>query len=83
MVQSGDVRAVLARIAKSPGGLSEAQLDACMRDAAAEKALAVRADRHLHVDKITSTPTFVINGQRVEGEMTMPELDAAIAKAGG
>lgn len=83
MVQTGDARAVLARIAKSPGGLSEAQLDACMRDAAAEKALAARADRHLRVDKVRSTPTFVINGQRVEGEMTMPELDAAIAKAAG
>jgi protein-disulfide isomerase len=83
MVQTGDVRGVLSRIAKSPGGLSEAQLDACMRDTAAEKALAARADRHMRVDKIASTPTFVINGRRVEGEMTMPELDAAIAKAGG
>jgi protein-disulfide isomerase len=83
MVQTGDVRGVLARIAKSPGGLTETQLDACMRDAAAEKALAARADRHLRVDKITATPTFIINGQRVEGEMSLPELDAAIAKAAG
>jgi protein-disulfide isomerase len=83
MVQTGDVRTVLSRIAKTPGGLTEAQLDACMRDTAAEKALAARADRHLHVDKITSTPTFVINGRRVEGEMTMPELDAAIAQVAG
>jgi len=82
MVQSGDVRGVLSRIAASPGGLGEAQFEACMRDAAAEKALAARAERHLHGDKITSTPTFVINGRRVEGEMTLPELDAAIAKAG-
>lgn len=83
MVKTGDVRGVLARIARSPGGLTEAQLDACMRDTAAEKALAARAERHLHVDKITSTPTFVINGRRVEGEMTLPELDAAIAQAAG
>jgi protein-disulfide isomerase len=83
MVQTGDVRGVLSRIARSPGGLSQAQLDACMRDTAAEKALAARADRHMRVDKVGSTPTFVINGRRVEGEMTMPELDAAIAKAGG
>lgn len=83
MVQTGDVRAVLARIAKAPGGLTEAQLDACMRDTAAETALASRADRHLHTDKVTATPTFIINGRRVEGEMTMPELDAAIAKPAG
>ena len=82
MVRTGDVRGVLARIAKSPGGLTEAQLDACMRDEAAEKALAARADRHLHVDKVTVTPTFIINGRRFEGGMTLPELDAAIAQAG-
>jgi protein-disulfide isomerase len=61
--------------------MTPVQLDACMRDMAAEKALAARADRHVHVDKITSTPTFIINGRRAEGEMTLPELDAAIAKA--
>ena len=83
MVQSGDVRGVLARIARSPGGLTEAQLDACMRDAAAEKALAARAERHLHGDKINSTPTFVINGRRFEGEMTLPQIEAAIAQAAG
>jgi len=82
MVASGDVRGVLARIAKDPGGMTPAQLDACMRDTAAEKALAARADRHLHADKVEVTPTFIINGRRVEGEMSLPELDAAIAKAG-
>jgi protein-disulfide isomerase len=83
MVQTGDVRGVLAKIAKDPGGMTEAQLDACMRDTAAEKALAARADRHLHVDKVNSTPTFIINGRRTEGEMSLPELDAAIARAAG
>ena len=83
MVRTGDVRGVLARIAKFPGGLTDVQLDACMRDTAAEKALAARADRHLHIDKVTATPTFVINGRRVEGEMTLPQLDAAIAQAAG
>jgi protein-disulfide isomerase len=83
MVQTGDVRSVLARIAKAPGGLTETQLDACLRDPAAEKALVARVERHLRVDKVTSTPTFIINGRRVEGEMSLPELDAAIAKAEG
>jgi protein-disulfide isomerase len=81
MVQTGDARAVIDRIAQSSGGLTPGELDACMRDETAEKALAARADRHLHVDKVTSTPTFIINGRRVEGEMTLPELDAAIAQA--
>lgn len=81
MVSTGDPRGVLARIAESPGGMTPAQLDACMRDTAAEKALAARVERHVRVDKIASTPTFIINGVRVEGEMSLPELDAAIAKA--
>ena len=83
MVATKDVRGVLARIAKDPGGLTDAQFDACMRDTAAEKALEARVDRHEHVDKIESTPTFIINGKRTEGEMTLPELDAAIAQAAG
>ena len=81
MVATKDVKGVLARIAKQPGGLTDAQFDACMRDTAAEKALAARVDRHEHVDKVESTPTFIINGKRTEGEMTLAELDAAIAQA--
>jgi protein-disulfide isomerase len=83
MVATKDVKGVLARIAQNPGGLTPAQFDACMRDTAAEKALEARVERHEHVDKVESTPTFIINGKRTEGEMTLPELDAAIAKAAG
>ncbi|HEY0437666.1 MAG TPA: thioredoxin domain-containing protein, partial [Phenylobacterium sp.] len=83
MVQTGDYRTSFQRIAKAPGGLTDAQFEACMKDTAAAKALAERANRHVKVDKIGATPTFVINGRRFEGEMTMPELDAAIAKAQG
>lgn len=83
MVRTGDPRGVLRRIAAGPGGMTDAQLEACLKDVAAEKALAARVDRHVKVDKVTSTPTFIINGRRIEGEMSLPELDAAIAKAAG
>ena len=83
MVESGQYRDGLLKIAKDPGGLTEAQFAACMQDKAAAQALSARVERHLKADKIEATPTFVINGQRVEGEMTLPELDAAIAKAEG
>jgi len=83
MVQSGDFKTGLRRIAKESGGLTDAQYEACMQDHVAEKALEARVIRHLKVDKIEATPTFVINGQRFEGAMTLPELDAAIAKAEG
>jgi len=83
MVQSGDVRTALARIARAEGGMSDEQFSACMRDKAAQTALSARVTRHLKVDRIEAVPTFVINGTRFEGEMTMPELDQAIAKAAG
>lgn len=83
MVQTGEYRGGLLRIAKDPGGLSEDQFDACMKDKSAAQALSDRVQRHLKVDKVEATPTFVINGKRVEGAMTLPELDAAIAKAEG
>ncbi len=76
----GDVRAALLRIAKG-AGLSEAQVEQCFNDKAAQDALNARVQRHVEVDKITSTPTFIINGKRTEGVMTLPELDAAIAGA--
>jgi protein-disulfide isomerase len=83
MIQSGLYRGGLLQIAKDPGGLTEPQFDACMTNKAAAQQLSMRVARHLKVDKIQVTPTFVINGTRVEGAMTMPELDAAIAKAEG
>ncbi len=83
MVQTGDVRTALARIAKAEGGMTDDQFSACMRDKAAQTALSQRVTRHLKVDRIEAVPTFVINGTRFEGEMTMPELDQAIAKAAG
>ncbi|MFL5295664.1 MAG: DsbA family protein [Phenylobacterium sp.] len=83
MLRTGDYRTAFTRIAKDPGGLTDAQFQACMKDTAAAKALGERANRHLKADKVQATPTFVINGRRVEGAMTMPEFDAAIAKAEG
>ena len=83
MVQTGAYRDVLSRIAKAEGGMSADAFTACMRDKPAQQALSARVTRHLQVDKIEAVPTFVINGTRFEGEMTLPELDQAIAKAAG
>ena len=81
MLRTGDLKSGLSRIAKSPGGLTDAQFTACMQDVAAEKALVARVARHRDRDGVAATPTFVINGRRFEGAMTLPELDAAIARA--
>ena len=81
MFQSGDFRGGLLAIAKAQG-LSEAQFSACITDKAAAQALSDRADKHVRDDKIDATPTFIVNGKNIgAGEMTLVQLDAAIAEA--
>jgi Protein-disulfide isomerase len=81
MFTSGDMRGVLLRTAQS-AGMTEEQFNACITDEAALKALNDRVEKSIKQDKVTATPTFVINGKKVkEGEMTLAELDAAIAEA--
>ncbi len=81
MFTSGDMRGILLRTAQS-AGMTEEQFNACITDEAALKALNERVEKAINVDKITSTPTFVVNGKKVkEGAMTLAELDAAVAEA--
>ncbi len=81
MFQSGDFRGGLLRIAQS-AGMTEPQFNACIGDDAARKALEARVEKHVRDDKISSTPTFLVNGKNIgAGEMTLPQLDAAIAEA--
>ena len=81
MFTTGDMRGVLLRIAQS-AGLTEEQFNACITDEAALKALNERVEQAIKVDKINATPTFVINGKKVkEGEVSLAELDAAVAEA--
>lgn len=81
MFQTGDFHGGLLRIAQS-AGMTEAQFKACVDDEKAIKALNDRVQKHVVEDKINSTPSFIINGKAAKaGEMTMPDLDAAIAAA--
>lgn len=74
-------RQTLLNIAKS-AGFSEAQFDACVKDDAATQALAKRVDDNSKIDNVNATPTFVINGTKLEaGFHPLADLDAAIAKA--
>ncbi|HEY1560189.1 MAG TPA: thioredoxin domain-containing protein [Caulobacteraceae bacterium] len=77
----GDPHAILLQIAES-AGLSEAKFNACIRDPAAQKALNDRWQGYVTNNQIEQTPTFVINGVTSKGDMTLAQLDAAIAKAG-
>jgi protein-disulfide isomerase len=81
MFTTGDMRGVLLRVAQS-AGMTEDKFNACVSDEAALKALNDRVQKAITVEKINATPTFIINGEKTkEGEMTMVELDEAVAKA--
>jgi protein-disulfide isomerase len=81
METGGDPHAVLLQIARS-AGLNDAQFEACIRDPKAIADLNARWNRYVNDDKISATPTFVINGVVYDkGELTLPQLDAAVAKA--
>ena len=81
MYRTGDARGTLLKVAQS-AGMTEAQFNACVSDEAAGKALNARVEKAQKEANISSTPTFFFNGKKVkEGEMTMEELDAAVAEA--
>ncbi|HEX6866871.1 MAG TPA: thioredoxin domain-containing protein, partial [Caulobacteraceae bacterium] len=81
MYQTGDYRGELLRIAKS-SGLSEDEFNACIRDEDALKALNARVEKAIKEADISGTPTFIVNGKTVaSGEMTLEQMDAAIAEA--
>ena len=76
-------RETLLGIAQSVG-MSEQQFTQCVSDSKAVEALNARVERHTTRDGVNSTPTFIINGKKLDaGYRTIEELDAAIAAAGG
>jgi protein-disulfide isomerase len=81
MYRTGDARGTLLKVAQS-AGMTEAQFNACVSDEKAATALSQRVEKAIKDANISSTPTFFFNGKKVkEGEMTMEELDAAVAEA--
>lgn len=78
--RTGDMRSPLVRVAKS-AGLTEEQFMACVSDEKALKALATRVEKFAKQDSITGTPTFLINGEKLDGEQTIAAFDKAIAAA--
>ena len=78
MYQSGDVKGTLLHVAQG-AGMNEAEFNACLTNEAAGDALNARVNRYAKEDGINSTPTFVVNGRKMEGAATLANLDAAIA----
>ncbi len=79
--QTGDVNGVLSKVAKAEG-LTQQQFEACVFDGNALAALDARVDVYSRRDEISGTPTFIVNGRKYDsGEMTLAELDQAVAEA--
>lgn len=87
MYRGGTVRGVhdILRREAATLGIDAAAYEACISDEAAFEALKARVARAEEVDKVTGTPTFDVNGVRVEPplgkEIDLATLDAAIAAA--
>jgi len=76
----GDLKPIFVGVAKA-NGLDEAKFDACLTDQAGLQALNGRVKAALDAG-VDSTPTFFVNGKRYAGELSLKQLDAAIAAAG-
>lgn len=82
MYRTGDARGTLLKVAQS-AGMTEEQFNKCVQDETAATALNKRIEKAQKDRNITSTPTFFINGKKLkEGELSLQELDAAIAGVG-
>jgi len=81
--QTGDIRGELLTIARA-AGMSEDQFNSCLSDENAAKS-AQRLEKLMKDNDVKGTPTFVVNGKKVNGdeggEATLAQLDAAIAEA--
>jgi protein-disulfide isomerase len=78
--EADSVKPIFVEIAKN-NGLTEAQLDACLSDQATLAALNARVKAAVDAG-VNATPTFFVDGKKVgEGEMSLDQLDAAIAAA--
>ncbi len=75
-------RETLLEIAKS-SGMSEDQFTKCVSDEEQIKALNARVERNAKEHGVDATPTFEINGKKMEpGFHSLEQIDAAIAAAG-
>ncbi len=62
-------------------GLSATRFTACLNDAAALTAMDDRTQADAAAHGVTGTPTFFVNGQKLEGHVSLADLDAAIVGA--
>jgi protein-disulfide isomerase len=67
----------LTRIGKQ-AGLSQQQVEACLKDQALLDKIAADQKYASEVLKVDSTPTFFINGEKIKGETSLEEFEKKI-----
>jgi len=77
--QSGDVRGWIMRLGQSMG-MSDGDIDKCITDQKALDALNARYTKEMKEFDVQYTPTFVVNGKKIEtpAPPTLEELSAII-----
>jgi protein-disulfide isomerase len=81
LFESGDAHAWLLQ-AGAVGGLTEAEVKACVEDEAAVTAFNARIEKNLAEYEVSGTPTVFVNGKVVgAGEIDLATLEAAITAA--
>lgn len=80
--QGGDIKSIFLDIAKV-NGLTEAQFETCLVDEKALTALEGRVQYATGTDKVTSTPTFFVNGVMMDNNSvpTLADMDVVIVRA--
>ena len=76
---AGDANAIVGELRKigKLAGLEDAQLDACFQDGEKAQTLVAWFQENSEADNVTGTPSFVVNGKKVEN-MSYEEFAALI-----
>jgi protein-disulfide isomerase len=72
--------AALLKIAEG-AGMTPAEFQACLTNGAALKALEDETDRDARDHGVNATPTFIVGDEKLDGEIGLDALGAAIARA--
>ena len=79
-VPEGQIGGEIQKIGRL-NGLSTDQLSACLSDQDYAKALVETYQQNSAADDVNSTPTFIINGEKHEGNMPFDQLSALVDAA--
>ncbi|MDE2355282.1 MAG: DsbA family protein [Alphaproteobacteria bacterium] len=73
--------AALYKVAQTQSGMSVDAFSACLTDDKQLNALETQTDAVARAHGVDATPTFFVGGEKLEGDVTLDALGAAIARA--